>query len=372
MFTQGSKIKMKNIGLPHVKLETLNKLVALAAAIFLLLQLFLPVVVSAAQIENRKFTLSSSAGGATGVSYTFASNALPSATAVKSVAAQACTTASGSCTTPTGFTSASSTLASQPTGLGATTSWTVDVAVTGSLRITHATNITAPSGAVSIQWNSVTNPTAQNTTFYLRVTTYSDAAWTTSIDSGTVAVSTAQQITLSGTMDETLVFCVGTSITGQDCSTVAGTSVSFGTFSTTSAKTGTSVMAASTNGSYGYSITVNGSTLTCTTCNGSKTISALATQAASSTGTEQFGLNLKANTSPATFGAEVTGTGTATATANYGTANSYRFVTADSVASVAGSTNANTFTSAYIVNVAGNTEAGTYNATMTYIATATF
>lgn len=327
---------------------------------------------NAAQITSRKFTLSSSAGAATGVAYTFDSAALPTTTAPRSVAAQACTTASGACTTPTGFTSASSTLVAQPTGLGATTAWTVDVAVTGSLRITHATNVTAASGAVNIQWGSVTNPTAQNTTFYLRVTIYSDAAWTTALDTGTVAVSTAQQISLSGTMDETLVFCVGTSITGQDCGTVAGTSVAFGTFSTTAAKTGTSVMAASTNGSYGYSITVNGTTLTCTTCNGTKTISALATQTASSTGTEQFGLNLKANTLPAVFGTEVTGTGTATATANYATANSYRFVTADSVASVAGSTNANTFTAAYIVNVAGTTEAGTYNATMTYIATATF
>src|SRR3990167_10945598 len=361
---------MKNTSRPHVNLDKLNKLVALAAAIFLLLQLFLPIAVSAAAIAGRKFTLGSSQISAS-TTYTFASNALPTTgTPVKSVKGEACTTASGSCTTPTGFSAASADISGQPSGLGAASAWS-DASDAGNLKITHATNSTNPSGAVSIPWTTVTNPSTTNTTYYLKVTTYSDSAYTTAIDTGTVAVSTATQISLSGTMDESLVFCTGTSITGTDCGTVAGNSISFGSFSTTSTKSGTSVMAASTNGGYGYAITVNGTTLTCTTCNGTQTISALATQQTSSTGSEQFGINLKDNTTP-NVGAEVSGSGTATATANYGTADSFRFVTADSVASVAVPTNPNPFTASYIVNVAGTTEAGTYTATMTYIATATF
>lgn len=321
---------------------------------------------SAAQITSRKLTLSNSAGAGSGVTYTF-NFTVPSSTVLQSMQAQVCTTASGTCTTPTGFVNSSSTLASQPTNLGDASGWTVSTATAGSLRLSKSGNSAAPTGSQTVVFGNVTNPTAQNTTFYARITTYSDAAWSSAVDTGTVAASTAQQITLSGTMDESLVFCTGTSITGTNCGTVAGTSVNFGTFSSTSASTGTSVMAASTNGGTGYAITVNGATLT----SGGNTISALASQTASSTGTEQFGLNLRDNATP-NVGSDPSGSGGGSYNANYGTADQFRFVTGDTVASSGGATDANAFTVSYLVNVGGATEAGTYTATMTYIATATF
>lgn len=363
------------ISLYKQQIGRFNALAAVGLIAVLLLALAATVIdgsSSAAQITNRKVTLSNSAGAATGVSYTLSSSALPTtATAVKSMEAQACTTASGACSTPSGFSASSSTLASQPTGLGCAAGWTVNAATAGSLRIVNAGCASTPSGAVSTQWNGVANATAQNATYYLRVTTYSDAAWTTPLDSGVVAVSTAQALTLSGTMDETLVFCAGTSITGTDCGTISGSSINFGNFSSTSTSSGTSVMAASTNGGSGYAITVNGTTLTCAACAGTPTIAALASQTASSTGSAQYGLNLRDNATP-NVGANPSGSGSGTYTANYGTADQYRFVTGDSVATAAGSTNANAYTASYVVNVPGNQAAGTYSAVMTYIATATF
>jgi hypothetical protein len=217
----------------------------------------------AAQIGNRSITLSSSVGAATGVTYNLATAAIPTTgTAIKSVEVQMCTTSSGACTTPSGFTAATSTLNSQPTGLGAGTGWTVDTGTAGSLRIVNAANATNPSGAVAIVWGGVTNPTATNTTYYGRVTTFSDATWTTSIDSGTVALSTSAQIQVDLSVGETLTFCTGTSITGQNCATAAGSVVNLGIGSTTGTSTGTSIIAASTNGSSGYTVTVNGATLT--------------------------------------------------------------------------------------------------------------
>ncbi len=336
----------------------------------MLLAILLPVSVSAAQITSRKFTLSNSAGGGTSVAYTFDSAALPTTgTPVKSVAAQACTTASGACTTPTGFTSASSTLVAQPTGLGATTSWTVDTASTGSLRITHATNVTNPSGAVNIQWGSVTNPTAQNTTFYLRVTTYSDSAWTTAVDSGTVAVSTAQQITVTADVSESLTFCTGTSgITTSSCAAATGSSVSLGALSASAVSSGTSQIGVGTNASSGYVVTINGTTLTCSACSGSPTISALATQTTSQTGVEQFGVNLRDNATP-NVGTDPQGSGSGTPTANYNTVDQFRFVTADSIASYTAGDLFRLYTVSYIANITTATEAGTYTSTMTYIAT---
>jgi len=353
-----------------LKMQQVTHLLMAALFVFALLLSLLQYMtlstVDAAQITSRKLTLSSSAGGGTGVTYTF-NFTVPSSTVLQSLQAQICTTASGACSTPSGFVNSSSTLPSQPTNLGDASGWTVSTGTAGSLRLSKSGNVAAPTGSQTVVFGNVTNPTAQNTTFYARITTYSDAAWTTAVDTGTVAASTAQQITLSGTMDESLVFCTGTSITGTNCGTVAGSSVSFGTFSSTAASTGTSVMAASTNGATGYAITVNGTTLT----SGGNTISALATQTASSTGTEQFGLNLRDNATP-NVGADPSGSGGGSYSANYGTADQFRFVTGDTVASSGGATNANAFTVSYLVNVGGATEAGTYTATMTYIATATF
>lgn len=324
---------------------------------------------SAASIMGRSITLSTSVGDASGVSYALSASALPTTTtAVKSVEIKFCTTASGACIKPTGLANSSSTLASQPTGLGAAAGWTVNSATDGTLRILNASNSTMPSGALSATWNGVHNPSSANSTFYGVVTTYSDSTWTSAVDTGTVALSTSAQVQVALTVGETLTFCTGTSITGQNCGTATGNVVNLGSGSTTTAATGTSIMAASTNGNTGYSITVNGSTLT----SGSNTITAMTTGGASINGTRQFGLNLAAANTTPTVGAAVTGSGTGVAATNYGTNNNFRFASGESVASVAGPTNANTFTVGYIANIDGLTPAGVYTSNLTYIATANY
>lgn len=344
--------------------NTLGLVLPVLILVFVLLQ----GTVSAATITGRKTTLSNSAGAGTSVSYTFASDALPTAgTPVKAVVGEVCTTASGACTTPTGFTAASATLASQPSGLGAASSWTND-SNAGNLRIKHTTNVTNPSGAVSIAWSGVTNPTANNTTYFIRYTTYSSDAYTGALDTGVVAVSTAQVISLTAQVDETLTFCTGTSgITTSSCSGATGSTVNFGTLSPSSTASGISQIGVGTNAVSGYSITVNGATLT----SGGNTISALATQTASSVGGEQFGLNLRDNATP-NVGTDADGSGTATPTANYNTVDQFRFVSGDSVASKGSADAFRRFHAAYIVNIGTDTEPGTYSATMTYICTATF
>lgn len=342
--------------------------IALPALVLVALPFLSSPSANAAQITGRAITLSNSAGAATGVTYTLTSAALPTGTAVKSVKVQFCTSLSGACSGPSGFTSAGSgTLPSQPSGLGAASGWTSNTATANELRVVNAANATAPSGAVTITWNGVVNPTANDTTFYGIITTYSDAAWTTPLDSGSVALSTASQIQVSLSVYETLTFCAGTSITGQNCGTISGTTVNLGAGSTTVTASGTSVMAASTNGTTGYTITVNGATLT----SGANTITALASNAASTTGTKQFGVNLVSNSTPS-VGANVSGSGSGAAAANYNTTNSFRFGTGETVASASGPTNANAFTVSYIANIDGVTPPGNYTATMTYIATANF
>ncbi|HEY2004533.1 MAG TPA: hypothetical protein VGH44_05470, partial [Candidatus Saccharimonadia bacterium] len=81
-----------------------------------------------------------------------------------------------------------------------------------------------------------------------------------------------------------------------------------------------------------------------------------------------------ANTTPS-VGVNVTPTGAGfngAAATNYNTANSFRFVSGETVASSSAVSNAQKFTNSYIVNVPGSQPAGLYASTMTYICTATF
>lgn len=358
----------------HTALQYIkNKLILLLAA-FVLLPTLLAIFsgqASAAQITARKVTLSTSSAAAATATTTYTLDfTVPSATVLQSFEAIACTTASGTCTIPTGFSVSAATLASQPTNLGDASGWTVNIATAGKLRAVKSGNVAAPTGAQTVVFGNVQNPTTANQTFYLRMTTYSDAAWTTAVDAGTVAGSTSLLMVVTATVDETLVFCTGTSgITSSSCAGATGTAVALGNLSTTTTGSGTSQIGVATNAGTGYAITVNGTTLTSTVP--ADTITALAAQAVSSVGTKQFGINLVANTTPS-VGSNVAGAGTATATATYATVDQYRFVTGDSIASKATSDDFRLFTVSYIANISNITLAGNYTTTLTYICTATF
>jgi hypothetical protein len=288
---------------------------------------------------------------------------------LKSAKFEACDTAAGTCSKPSGFSGTSATLSSQPTNLGDASGWTTTDSVDGALRLSKSGNTAIPTGSQTVAFSNVTNPSTTNSTFFLRITTYSDGAWTTPVDTGTVAASTGTAIDVALTVSETLTFCAGTSITGQNCGTISGNTVDLGEGSVTSTSSGTSVMAASTNGNSGYTITANGSTLT----SGSDTINTITLTNGdfSSIGTPQYGINLVSNSTPA-IGVVVSGTGTGAAATNYNTADKFKFVTGEEIASASGPTNANAFTVSYIANIGGTTPPGIYTATMVYVATANF
>lgn len=331
-----------------------KSLLLVAAGVLAVAGLFpaLSNIASAAQITDRSVTIGSSAASAV-TTYTFNFDA--GSTTLQSVGFQACTTASGTCTTPAGFSVTGSTLPSQPTGLGAASGWTVNTATAGQLRLSNSSNATAPGATQSVTFGNVTNPSATNSTFYFRITTYSNATWTTAVDTGTVATSTAGLVTVTASVDETLTFTLGT------------TTVPLGTLSTSSTASGTSTMSASTNATNGYAITVSGNTLT----SAGNTITALASPTAATTNTKQFGINLMANTTPA-VGVATSGSGTGTPATGYNTANSFKFASSDTVASAAAATNTNSYTVSYIANIDGVTAPGAYSTVLNYVATANY
>jgi hypothetical protein len=362
------------------------------------LSLVLSKNASAAQITSRSLTLQAGVadGGSKpgGVVNHFLQFTLPAVgnPSVGSIKFQYCTVAIGSCTTPAGLDTTGTTYGSES---GATGFSLVNTS-NGAPYITRSASSITAGTAVSYQLLGATNPNGtscggsspanQNCTFFVRISTYASTNTTGSpIDTGVVAASTAQQITLTGTMPESLIFCTGGTVSTNagipDCSTVTSGAVAFNQlFSPTDTATASSQMAASTNAGFGYSITINGPTLT----SGSNTITAMSSATTGVHGVSQFGLNLKANTTSTSnpaIGANVTPAANGTnykgePVSPYDTADTFKFasgnIVADSASGGAGGTDAQIFTSSYIVNVPGSQPAGTYTTTLTYICTPTY
>ena len=328
--------------------------------------MIVPFAASASQVTSRKIALGSSApGGVTTHAFNFT---VPTAGNVGSIEFKYCTSAYGTCTTPTGLVTTAATLTNQTGATG----FTIVNATNGDPYLTRASVNLPATTATSYTLSNVTNPTGVNTEYWVRITTHISTDTTGgSTDDGVVAFVTTNQITVTGTMPESLVFCVGTS--GTNCTNIAGSAVNLGIFSPTVASTGTSVMSASTNASFGYAITLAGSAMS----SGANTIAPMGTQSsagaatASAVGTPQFGTNLRLNTSPA-IGADVSGLGSGTAFGTYATQNQFRYFSGDTVATAAGPVKDNLYTNSYVVNVSPDQAAGVYTATMTYICTATF
>ena len=346
---------------------------------------------SAAQITTRSLTLQAGATGDGGslaggnVQHLF-SFTVPSSSSVGSIQFKYCTVArddAGACTMPTGLLTTGATLTSQ-TGV---TDFTLNNTTNGAPYITHTAGSVA--GALSYQLSGIINPTAANTTFHVRISTFaSNNATGVPIDTGTVSASTATQIVLSGTMPESLIFCTGATIALvagiPNCGSATSASIKFNQlFSSTKTAVANSQMAASTNAGTGYSITVNGPTLT----SGANTIDAIgATAAASTKGINQFGMNLKANTvasADAAFGSEINPSSAIVGellgkpAAGYDTIDQFKYVSGDVIArsdfnATPKPSNAQVFTSSYIVNVKGSLPPGDYTSTLTYICTPTF
>ena len=221
--------------------------------------------------------------------------------------------------------------------------------------------LTAPSSSNTIPAGNVVTLNYDNTN---SVNPSSSANYTitlgggTAADSGSVIVPilTNSQVSVTATVPQSLTFSLGTN------------TVALGTLSVSTVATGSHTMQLATNGSSGASVTVTGVTLT----SGVNTIGACATGCTTIPGSAQFGLNLAANTAPSVGVAPSGSAPIGTVATNYGTANSFRFVSGEAVATAASPVNTTTYTVSYLANIAGVTPAGSYSTSLTYNATANF
>lgn len=149
--------------------------------------------------------------------------------------------------------------------------------------------------------------------------------------------------------------------------------VNFATaFSAAAASTATTTFTVSNYTTYGYVAQIYGNTPT----NGTTSITAMGTTSptASAAGTSQFGINLVANTLPTSVGANLSNGqfGYGTVTANYNTANVYRYVSGETIAQATKNSGITTYTITYVVNVPALTPGGIYTTNQTLIVTGTY
>jgi hypothetical protein len=182
----------------------LYKLPLLAVSVILagisLVPVLLPRDVSAlGQISSRKLTLSSGVPSATGVTYTF-NFTLPTSGQVQGLKFIACKNAvgtypSGTCVAPTGMTGAgngfTNAAQSSQSGWSDPASFAVDsvgsagsdCVAAGNIMCVKRSGTTAESGAKTIAFNTIKNPsqdaaTPNGTSFYVGVYTYTTNTWT--------------------------------------------------------------------------------------------------------------------------------------------------------------------------------------------------
>lgn len=191
---------------------------------------FMPIILTshadAAQLTSRRVTITDSTPSATGVAYRF-DFTIPSTTAIQSIRFEFCTTPLGTCTKPTGLNinyTATSLNASQTfSEATAFTEYTgadagacddhnnVTPANSTEYCVTRTDTDAETAIAKSIQIDSITNPSipsGNNTSVYARVSVYSDTAFASEVHQGVVAASIVNQLTVTGRVQERLVFCM--------------------------------------------------------------------------------------------------------------------------------------------------------------------
>ncbi|HXR49602.1 MAG TPA: hypothetical protein VN778_01070 [Verrucomicrobiae bacterium] len=342
-------------------------LVGLVVAMFVLVGVghYLTVPVAGAQIGQRAMQLSDNEVSKTS-DYLLTFNLTTPGT-LGSIVVQFCSNSAlpgDPCTASSGFDDSAAVLASQ-TGQ---TGFTISGASTPNEIILTRAPAAATAGHVEYHFTGVTNPNASGS-YFVRVQTYATADATgPETDEGGIAYAIVNgPVQLNAEVPPYLIFCTGVTISGLNCANAEGDFIDFGELSSSSARSGSSQMLVATNAGNGYNITVDGTTMT----SGVNVIGALTANDVSRPGTDQFGMNLRANSTPA-VGINPTGPGTGVPVANYNQPNFYQFNPGDTLVSNPTTDNYREFTASYIVNVPKGQASGIYVSTLTYIALATF
>jgi hypothetical protein len=391
-----------------IKLPSMRRpkyaLVALVLSLTGALPLFvLTPKATAAQLTDRSVTISSNAINATGVTYEI--KFTPTNNAIQGIVIDFCSNSpiiGAACTAPGGLTIGASPTATISSATNITNAnWTEAAQDAGPPYTTleyKGTAAQTPTGSeeITIVLTGVTNPSAVGT-FYARMFTYATAGAVdsyddetpgTHVDDGAAAMSTAQQVSVSGTVMETLTFCVSGPVSAAPpttCSSTTAPTLTLGhgtpaTLDASAIDTGVAYSLVSTNAGGGISIRMKNSNA-CgglskdngSNCQIAAANSGGATPESFSNGESKFGMRA----------ASTGGTGTLTIDSTYSSGTDYGMDTTTSdnnvtstygseVASSTGVLDGVRTDYTFAAGASNTTPAGLYTATMSLIATGTY
>ncbi len=386
----------------------LQKIYYSALAIVLVASALIPLfngqAAAAGQVSARSVQLSTSTPAATNAKYTITFTPATSTT-IGGIVVDFCGDSpiigSTTCTLPTGFTLGTSvTLTAGYTGMGtgwATTNSLQGAAAASNKQVAVLTNATPQSLStgtpVSFELTGITNPSSTGT-FYARIYTFDTSANTTAnytavttaraanpagkVDYGGSAMSTANTINVSATVQEQMTFCVSAAAPGASCSGTTTPNIILGTGTpqilTTTATTGTIYHQLTTNAVNATTVflkVTSSSTCAGLSRDGGATcpIAEKGSIGTIANNSGQFGLHVDAGTG---------GTGSVTADVDYATASQYAMrpqtytTYGDSISAASGAVSSVNSLLTYSAATAPSTPAGVYSTTESLIATSSY
>ena len=255
----------------------------------------------------------------------------PSTTNIEDVTFQYCTTASGTCTAPTGMELTSSITVGTVQGIGGTgySATGTDTTCTGSgnTDCTITFSVSSP-GAQSADADviipftvGITNPTTTNTTYFVRITTLGSGAST--IDgpnSVAFAILTSTSIAVSASVDPNLTFSIaavtsgGTVNSATTTVTSTASTIPFGTLTAGTPAIAAHDVTVTTNAGSGYTVTASASASPPLTAGSNNIDEFTGTNASPATWSEPGGST--ANTNTGFFGYTTADSSLCTGTAN--------------------------------------------------------
>ena len=257
---------------------------------------------------------------------------------------------------------------SQLTSQGGTSGYSVSPETTDNELVLTRSPSSAELGTIVLTIGNIQNPSVAGSA-YGRLETFSsiDATGPRKDAGGLAFAILPNRLSVQTYVPPYLLFCIGQRIFDNNCATAEGTYIDFDELTPNRTATGETKLLIATNAEFGYTIRAQGTTLT----SGVNVIPNLATSDVSKKGVSQFGLNLRANSSPDT-GEDPSGKGLGQPAPGYNSVNMFRFVPGEVMASYDHPDNYRMYTANYIVNVSKDQPPGVYVTTLTYIALATF
>lgn len=221
----------------------------------------------------------------------------------------------------------------------------------------------------SYKFDNIKNPTDTSQSFSVRLRSHSTTNATgPQIDFGSVKGQVQSGVTLEAQVPPMLIFCAAQTVEENCTDTNETRYADMGQLDPSTTLLAQSQMAVGTNASGGFAITANGTPMSA----GINVIDSPQVPTESIQGSNQFGLNLVANTNPA-VGSDPEGTwANAVASPDYSIPNKYKYISGDVVAYSSNVSLMKKFTVSYIVNSNKDLRAGVYTTTITYIASGRF